>query len=103
MRRETVISCAGRLAVWTIAVMLAAMLLAAWLTDRLAAVPILGAIKAYQIALSPLMGRACRFRPTCSSYTYAAVSRYGVVIGCVLGAIRISRCQPLCRGGFDPP
>lgn len=103
MRRGIVISCIGRIAVWTIAVMLAVIFFAAWLMDRAAAVPILGAIKAYQIALSPFVGRACRFRPTCSGYTYSGVSRYGVLIGCLLGAIRIVRCQPLCRGGFDPP
>lgn len=103
MRRQTVISGVGRVAVWTIAVMLTAILFAVWLMDRVAAIPILGAIKAYQIALSPLVGRACRFHPTCSAYTYSAVSRYGVLIGCALGAIRIACCQPLCRGGFDPP
>ncbi|NMC20356.1 MAG: membrane protein insertion efficiency factor YidD [Thermogutta sp.] len=86
-----------------IVVTFAAILFAAWLLDRAAAVPVLAAIKAYQIALSPLVGGACRFRPTCSAYMYSAVSRYGVVIGCLLGVFRVARCQPLCRGGFDPP
>lgn len=93
----------GRMAVWTLAAALAAIFLAAWLVDRAAAVPVLAAVKLYQIALSPLVGRACRFSPTCSMYAYTAVHRYGVLIGCLLGALRIARCQPLCRGGFDPP
>ncbi|GAB6186188.1 hypothetical protein JCM17478_16900 [Thermopirellula anaerolimosa] len=92
-----------RIAVWTIGLTVAVILLAAWVLDRAVAVPVLATIKAYQIGLSPLLGRACRFHPTCSAYTYAAVGRYGVVIGCLLGAFRIVRCHPLCRSGFDPP
>lgn len=93
----------GRMAVWTLAVALAAVFFAAWMLDRAAAVPVLAAVKAYQIGLSPLVGRACRFCPTCSTYACTAVHRYGVLIGCLLGVFRIARCQPLCRGGFDPP
>ncbi|MGQ9606208.1 MAG: membrane protein insertion efficiency factor YidD [Thermogutta sp.] len=93
----------GCIAAWTLAVALASIFFAAWLLDRAVAIPVLAAVKVYQIGLSPLVGRACRFRPTCSMYAYTAVHRYGVLIGCLLGALRIARCQPFCRGGFDPP
>jgi len=62
----------------------------------------LRAISFYQRALSPLLPPSCRFEPTCSHYTYEAIARYGLWRGGWLGAKRICRCNPLCRGGFDP-
>jgi putative membrane protein insertion efficiency factor len=44
----------------------------------------------------------CRFRPTCSQYTYEAVERFGVVRGMFLGGKRVLRCNPFNKGGFDP-
>ena len=44
----------------------------------------------------------CRFRPTCSQYTYEAVDRYGAIKGSWLGLKRIFRCNPWNRGGEDP-
>lgn len=44
----------------------------------------------------------CRFRPTCSEYTYQAINRYGIIYGIVLGLKRITRCHPFTKGGFDP-
>ncbi len=44
----------------------------------------------------------CRFYPTCSTYTYEAITLYGPVKGVWLGTKRIARCQPFCEGGFDP-
>lgn len=46
--------------------------------------------------------RACRFRPTCSDYTYQAVGKYGILKGSWLGLKRIIRCHPLSKGGDDP-
>lgn len=59
-------------------------------------------IKAYQWTLSPLLGGACRFYPTCSEYTYQAISRYGVMRGVWMGALRVLRCNPFHEGGYDP-
>ncbi len=44
----------------------------------------------------------CRFRPTCSDYTYQAVKKYGAAKGLVIGFKRIIRCHPWSRGGYDP-
>lgn len=61
----------------------------------------LGAIRGYQLALSPWLGRQCRFVPTCSQYTREAIERFGALRGSWLGLRRVLRCQPLCRGGVD--
>jgi uncharacterized protein len=45
---------------------------------------------------------ACRFQPTCSEYAMIAVAHHGMVRGTVLAAWRLLRCNPFCRGGFDP-
>jgi putative membrane protein insertion efficiency factor len=59
-------------------------------------------IKLYQETLSRVMPSSCRFMPTCSQYTYEAISRFGVLKGCCLGARRLARCHPLNKGGYDP-
>jgi putative membrane protein insertion efficiency factor len=59
-------------------------------------------IKAYRTVLSPLIGHHCRFYPTCSAYTYEAIEKYGVVMGCGLGIRRLLRCHPFHAGGIDP-
>ena len=67
------------------------------------ALAIIGVVRLYQVTLSPLVGRQCRFQPTCSNYTIEAIQKYGAIRGTLKGAWRIVRCNPLCRGGFDPP
>jgi len=59
-------------------------------------------IRGYQLMLSPILGRHCRFTPTCSQYASEAIARYGAARGCWLGFRRILRCQPFCSGGYDP-
>ncbi|MFZ2631894.1 MAG: membrane protein insertion efficiency factor YidD [Desulfosalsimonadaceae bacterium] len=59
-------------------------------------------IKIYQIVLSPLLGPACRFYPSCSQYAIEAISRYGALKGGLLAVKRILRCHPFHPGGVDP-
>ncbi|MFH1313285.1 MAG: membrane protein insertion efficiency factor YidD [Candidatus Eisenbacteria bacterium] len=61
-----------------------------------------GAIGIYQIALSPVLPRACRFGPTCSDYALEALKRHGVVRGTILAIRRVLRCHPLGGSGLDP-
>lgn len=59
-------------------------------------------VRFYQIALSPMLGASCRHQPTCSTYTYQAIDRFGALRGTWLGIRRIARCRPGRPGGFDP-
>jgi uncharacterized protein len=61
------------------------------------------AIRAYQWTISPLLGRNCRFHPTCSQYAVEAVQSFGAVRGSWLALKRLGRCHPWHPGGFDPP
>lgn len=61
-----------------------------------------GLIRLYQMTLSPLLGGACRFYPSCSQYAYEAVGRFGAVRGGWMGIKRILRCNPWFEGGYDP-
>jgi putative membrane protein insertion efficiency factor len=58
-------------------------------------------IRGYQCVSRHLPG-TCRYQPTCSEYTRQAVERYGVLRGVWLGGLRILRCHPFARGGYDP-
>ena len=59
-------------------------------------------IKAYRLLLSPWLGSACRFEPTCSAYGLEALEQHGAAIGSYLTAKRLVRCHPWCQGGHDP-
>ncbi|MCE5299447.1 MAG: membrane protein insertion efficiency factor YidD [Spirochaetia bacterium] len=59
-------------------------------------------IKIYKAAVSPYLPQSCRFHPTCSEYTIQALKKYGAVKGLWLGFLRILRCNPFNKGGFDP-
>lgn len=63
---------------------------------------LIAAIRIYQRAVSPWRGPVCRFQPTCSQYVVEAIERRGIAIGLAKGVWRILRCNPLCRGGYDP-
>lgn len=63
---------------------------------------ILGSIRIYQASLSKLFTGSCRFYPSCSHYTYEAVERYGWARGSWMGTLRILRCHPFAKGGYDP-
>ena len=59
-------------------------------------------IRFYQLTLSRVMPTSCRFIPTCSQYTYEAVSRFGFFRGGWLGVKRLACCHPFHSGGYDP-
>ncbi|MEX0622087.1 MAG: membrane protein insertion efficiency factor YidD [Candidatus Woykebacteria bacterium] len=68
---------------------------------------LLGLIKLYQKYISPMnklfLGTvSCRYYPTCSSYSYQVIEKYGAFKGSVLSLARITRCHPFSKGGFDP-
>jgi uncharacterized protein len=62
----------------------------------------MGAIRFYRKGISPLKPPVCRFEPTCSAYALEAIERYGAARGAWLSVRRILRCQPFCKGGYDP-
>jgi putative membrane protein insertion efficiency factor len=64
---------------------------------------IIGAIRLYQVTISPLIGPACRFEPSCSRYMILAIQKYGVLSGVVRGLRRFLCCHPWHPGGYDPP
>lgn len=59
-------------------------------------------VRAYRFFLSPWLGSACRFEPTCSLYALEALERHGATTGSYLGMRRLLRCHPWCHGGLDP-
>ena len=60
-------------------------------------------IRTYQLTLSPRFSHgACRYTPTCSQYMLEAVEIHGVIKGTLMGLLRIARCNPLFKGGYDP-
>ncbi len=66
---------------------------------------LIGLLKAYRFAISPLYGQVCRYYPTCSAYALEAVQVHGSVRGSWLAARRLARCHPWAPGGVDkvPP
>jgi hypothetical protein len=59
-------------------------------------------IRGYQLTLSPLLGPACRFYPSCSEYAIQAITRHGPLRGMWYALRRLLRCHPFHQGGFDP-
>jgi len=74
---------------------------------KLPALALIGLVRCYQYAISPMLralaGAQCRFEPSCSEYFIQAVKKYGAISGSLRGVWRVCRCNPYCRGGYDPP
>jgi putative membrane protein insertion efficiency factor len=62
----------------------------------------IGLIQIYRRFLSPMLPPTCRYEPSCSLYTVQAIEKYGVLKGLFMGILRVLRCHPFARGGFDP-
>lgn len=77
-----------------------------WVVDWVWGLPgllLIGLVRVYQLLISPLLGRHCRFEPSCSAYFIGAVRKYGAIRGAWRGVCRIGRCHPWNPGGYDPP
>ena len=59
-------------------------------------------IKIYRLFISPLFPPSCRHYPTCSQYAVKALEKYGVFKGSYLSVVRILKCNPFIKGGYDP-
>lgn len=69
---------------------------------RLPQTLLIGLVKGYRLLLSPWLGSACRFEPTCSAYSLQALQQHGATVGSYLTLRRLVRCHPWCDGGHDP-
>jgi uncharacterized protein len=63
---------------------------------------LIAVIRGYRLLLSPWLGSACRFEPTCSRYAIEALEQHGAIAGSALTLARLARCHPCCEGGCDP-
>lgn len=59
-------------------------------------------ITAYRFSISPWLGPACRFEPTCSEYASQAIQEFGALRGVGLALWRLLKCHPFHPGGYDP-
>lgn len=59
-------------------------------------------VQGYRLLLSPSLGSACRFEPSCSAYSLDALRHHGAAVGSYLTLRRLVRCNPWCEGGHDP-
>ena len=64
--------------------------------------PLIFIIKIYQFILSPLIGKNCRYLPTCSEYAIESLRLHGLLRGSYFTIRRILKCHPLGGHGFDP-
>ncbi|WP_082110030.1 membrane protein insertion efficiency factor YidD [Demequina phytophila] len=60
-----------------------------------------GAIRGYQLGISPLTGPRCKYHPTCSHFAIEAIQVHGAFVGTGLAAWRVLRCNPWSNGGVD--
>lgn len=77
-----------------------------WLLERIGQAALLTMLAIYRTTLSPILvsfgAAGCRFEPTCSRYTSAAIRHYGAISGVSLGVRRVWRCRPGGGWGDDP-
>ncbi|MFQ5464513.1 MAG: membrane protein insertion efficiency factor YidD [Thermodesulfobacteriota bacterium] len=64
--------------------------------------PLIWLVRLYQVAVSPLLPRTCRFYPSCSAYAHEALKSHGAGRGAMLAVKRLLRCHPFGEGGVDP-
>ena len=64
--------------------------------------PFVFLIKIYQFLISPVIGKNCRFNPTCSNFALEALKKHGLFLGMYYSIIRISKCHPWGGSGHDP-
>ena len=72
------------------------------LASRLARGLVIALIRIYQVVLSPWLGPACRYEPSCSAYAREAIECHGLARGSWLAVRRIGRCHPFAASGYDP-
>ncbi|MFZ5945036.1 MAG: membrane protein insertion efficiency factor YidD [Bacillota bacterium] len=70
--------------------------------DKILSYGALKLIRFYQVFISPLKGKTCRFYPTCSEYSLQAISKHGFLKGSLMAIKRIIKCHPFNPGGYDP-
>ena len=70
--------------------------------NRILIYPFIIIIKFYQSFISPLIGSNCRYTPTCSTYSIDSLKKHGLIKGMYLSIKRISKCNSLFKGGYDP-
>lgn len=63
---------------------------------------LIGLVRWYQRSISPHKIPCCRFTPTCSAYAVEALEKHGAFWGSLLALWRLLRCNPFCKGGYDP-
>jgi uncharacterized protein len=63
---------------------------------------VIASLRVYKWLLSPWLLPACRYVPTCSEYAEEAIERFGVLRGAAMAALRLLRCHPFVKGGYDP-
>ena len=56
----------------------------------------------YKLSLSPYLGGNCKYEPSCSNYGYEAINKYGFLKGFYMTFLRLIKCNPFSRGGYDP-
>jgi putative membrane protein insertion efficiency factor len=59
-------------------------------------------VRGYQIFVSPILPRSCKYYPSCSQYAVDAIRQFGAIKGLVLSLWRLLRCNPMSYGGYDP-
>tara|TARA_Y100000996_G_C22005458_1_gene430437 strand:+ start:91 stop:333 length:243 start_codon:yes stop_codon:yes gene_type:complete len=70
--------------------------------NKIAILPLLLFIRVYQLMISPILGKNCRFDPTCSEYAMGSLKEYGLIKGTFLTIKRIGKCHPWGSYGYDP-